>query len=54
MFQNNPVIKLALRWWRAIHPLFPDLRKMARDTSAVPTSGSSVERMFSVAGCVAT
>ena len=38
----------------ANHPSFPDLRKMARDTLAVPASVSSVERMFSVAGRVAT
>ena len=47
---NDPTIKSALGWWRANHALFPDLAKMARDTLAVPASGCSVERMFSVSG----
>ena len=38
---NDPMIKSALGWWRANHPSFPDLRKMARDTLAVPASGLS-------------
>ena len=34
--------------------MFPDLAKMARDSLAVPASGCSVERMFSVSGRIAT
>jgi hypothetical protein len=33
---------------------FPDLVKMARNTLAVPASGCSVERLFSVSGRIAT
>jgi hypothetical protein len=41
-------------WWRANHPSFLYLRKMARDPLAVPAIGSSVKRMFSIARHVAT
>jgi hAT family C-terminal dimerisation region len=50
---NNPTIKSALGWWRGSQGWFPDLAKMARDTSAVPASCCSMERMFSVSGRIA-
>ena len=51
---NDPNIKSALGWWRGNQVSFPDLAKMARNTLAVPASGCSVERMFSVSGRIAT
>src|SRR5579859_4954219 len=51
---NNPSIKSVLGRWKSHHHEYPDLRKMVRDTLAVPASGCSVERMFSVSGCIAT
>jgi len=51
---NDPRIKSALSYWKAHGPSFPDLAMMARNTLAVPASGCSVERMFSVSGRVAT
>ena len=51
---NDPSIKSVLGWWRANQAAFPNLAKMARDTLAIPASGCSVERMFSVSGRIAT
>jgi hypothetical protein len=51
---NDTSIKSALGYWKVHGPSFPDLAKMARDTLPVPASGSSVERLFSSAGRVAT
>ena len=51
---NDPIIKSALGWWRENQVSFPDLAKMARNTLAVPESGCSVERIFSVSGRIAT
>jgi hypothetical protein len=51
---NDPMIKSALGWWRVNYPSYTDLGMMARNTLAVPASGSSVERVFSIAGRVAT
>ena len=51
---NNGSIKSALGWWKTHHHEYPDLAKMVRDTLAVPASGCSVERMFSMSGRIAT
>ena len=51
---NDPNIKSVLGWWRANQAAFPNLAKMARETLAIPASGCSVERMFSVSGRIAT
>jgi hypothetical protein len=51
---NDPSIKSVLGWWRANRGAFPDLARMARDTLAIPASGCSVERLFSVSGRIAT
>ena len=51
---NDPSIKSVLGWWRANQAAFPALAKMARDTLAIPASGCSVERMFSISGRIAT
>src|SRR5579859_1142371 len=51
--ENDGSIKSALAWWKMHHHEFPDLARMVRDTLAVPASGCSVERMFSVSGRVA-
>jgi hypothetical protein len=51
---NDPNIKSELGWWSGNQVSFPDLAKMARNTLAVPASGCSVERMFSVSGRIAT
>jgi len=51
---NDSSIKSALGYWKVHGPSFPDLAMMARDTLAVPVSGSSVERIFSAAGRIAT
>jgi len=47
-------VKLGLSWWRANHMRYPRLARMMRDQCAVPPSGSGVERVFSIAGRVAT
>ena len=52
--ENNGSIKSALGWWKTHHHECPDLARMVRDTLAVPASGCSVERMFSVSGRIAT
>jgi len=51
---NDPTIQSALGWWRANRALFLDSAKMARDTLALPVSGCSVERMFSISGHIVT
>jgi hAT family C-terminal dimerisation region len=51
---NDPDIKSCLGYWRVNHGSFPSLAKMARDVLAVPVSGCSVERLFSVSGRVAS
>ena len=51
---NDPSIKSVLGWWRANRTAFPELANMARDTLAIPASGCSVERLFSVSGRIAT
>src|SRR5579859_3273603 len=51
--ENDGSIKSGLAWWKMHHHEFPDLARMVRDTLAVPASGCSVERMFSVSGRVA-
>jgi len=51
---NDPTIKSTLGWWRGTQGWFLDLAKMAGDTSAVPASCCSVERMFSVSGRIVT
>jgi hypothetical protein len=43
-----------LDWWKENARKYPILSKMARDYLAVPASGSSVEREFSVSGRIAT
>jgi hAT family C-terminal dimerisation region len=50
---NDPSIP-SLLWWRTFHTSFPDLARQARDCLAVPASGSSVERIFSISGRIAT
>ena len=50
---NNPAIKSVLGWWRSNQDTYPDLARMARDVLAVPASGCSVERMFSISGRIA-
>ena len=44
----------ALEWWYRNSTEFPRLARMARDVLAVPATGAGVERVFSVAGKVAT
>ena len=51
---NDLCIPSALAYWKVHHTSFPDLTKMVRNTLAVPASGCSVERMFSVSARVAT
>jgi hypothetical protein len=47
-------VKLGLTWWRDNHMQYPHLAHMMRDQCAVPPSGSTVERVFSIAGRVVT
>lgn len=51
---NDVHISSSLEWWKKNKSLYPDLAKMARDVLAVPASSSSVERMFSISGKIAT
>ena len=51
---NDGRIKSSLAYWKTNQALFPDLAKQVRVTLAVPASGCSVERMFSVSGRIAT
>jgi hAT family C-terminal dimerisation region len=39
-----------LAWWKDSGGFFPSLQRMARDTFAVPATGSGVEREFSISG----
>ena len=50
---NDLDIPSILRWWKAHSGRYPQLSLMARDVLAVPASGSSVERQFSVSGRMA-
>ena len=43
-----------LLWWKANANKYPRLSRMARDVLAVPPSGCSVEREFSISGRIAT
>jgi hypothetical protein len=43
-------IKDPLEWWKQSQGMFPKLAQMARDTYAVPATGSGVEREFSISG----
>ena len=49
-YKRVPRIDNPLTWWRESGGLFPFLRRMARDTFAVPATGSGVEREFSISG----
>jgi hypothetical protein len=51
---GNDNIKYRLGWWRENTPKFSTLKGTARDFLAVPASGCSVERQFSVAGRIVT
>jgi hypothetical protein len=51
---NDTSIGSSLDWWRVNQNNFPDLGRMARDVLAVPASGCTVERTFSVSGRIAT
>lgn len=50
---NNPDIKSTLGWWSVNQDQYRDLSRMARDVLAVPASGCSVERLFSISGRIA-
>ena len=52
VFFGKIVIRLA--WITRPCAAFPELAKMARDTLAIPASGCSVERLFSVSERIAT
>lgn len=43
-------VKNPLLWWKSSQEMFPKLAQMARDTYAVPATGSGVEREFSISG----
>jgi hypothetical protein len=43
-------VKNPLDWWKQSQGMFPKLARMARDTYAVPATGSGVEREFSISG----
>ena len=51
---NDINIESALAWWKANWRMYPELAKMARDVLAVPATGCSIERQFSISGRVAT
>ena len=42
---GNPLI-----WWKGVNGIYPQLSRMAKDTFAVPATGSGVEREFSISG----
>ena len=42
---SNPLI-----WWKGVNGMYPQLFRMAKDTFAVPATGSGVEREFSISG----
>ena len=44
---DNPLI-----WWKGVAGMYPQLSKMAKDTFAVPATGSGVEREFSISGAL--
>jgi hypothetical protein len=51
---NDINIESPLTWWRANWKMYPELAKMVRDVLAVPATGCSIERQFSISGRVAT
>jgi len=51
---NDVNIRGSLEWWKEHRSIYPHLAKMARDVLAVPASSSSVERIFSLSGRIAT
>jgi len=50
---NDDDIKSSLIWWRDNAAAYSDLAKMARDVLAVPASGCSIQRQFSISGRIA-
>lgn len=46
---ENPLV-----WWKTVEGIYPHLSKMAKDTFAVPATGSGVEREFSISGAIVT
>ena len=51
---SDVTLKCPLMWYKDNRSDNPDLGRMARDVLAVPASGSTVERVFSVSGRIAT
>ena len=51
---NDINISGSLDWWRENNRTYQDVGAMARDALAVPASSSSVERIFSISGRIAT
>ena len=50
---NDANIASSLVWWKNNKDLYPQLANMARDVLAVPASGCTVEREFSISGRIA-
>jgi hypothetical protein len=48
--QRKRGIENPLAWWKTVEGIYPQLSKMAKDTFAVPATGSGVEREFSISG----
>ena len=51
---NDHRIDDSLSWWREHQEDYPHLAKMARDVLAVPASGCTIERVFSISGRLCT
>ena len=51
---NDANISGSLEWWKENKVVYPQLAKMSRDVLAVPASSSSIERIFSISGRIAT
>ena len=50
--QRKRGIENPLNWWKTVEGIYPQLSKMAKDTFAVPATGSGVEREFSISGAI--
>ena len=50
--QRKRGIENPLTWWKTVEGIYPQLSKMAKDTFAVPATGSGVEREFSISGAI--